>query len=47
MQWRKIRTNAIQMTFSIRTSVRKHTAFLPLWVHTNASEFTRTNVHAP
>jgi len=31
------------MIFAIRTSVRKHIAFLLLWVRTNVSEFIRTN----
>jgi len=38
-----IRTNAVRIIFSVRTSVHKHIVFLLLWVRTNASEFIRTN----
>jgi len=41
-----IRTNAVRTTFFIRTDVRKHIAFLLLWVRTNVSDCTRTNYYS-
>jgi len=38
-----IRTNAMRMIFFIRTNVRKHIAFLLLWVRTNVPSCIRTN----